>query len=115
MTQRSVPASAQSRRVSFVDYKEANVTALPYKWSQDLNTVTVNVPLPAGTRGKDLVVVMDKRKLKVSSTLRGSLTTQVQVKGAEQPIIEGELFEDIAKDDSSWTIGTFSMLTLWVC
>jgi len=28
----------------------------------------------------------------------------VQVKGSE-PILEGELFNDIAKDDSSWTIG----------
>jgi hypothetical protein len=29
---------------------------------------------------------------------------QVQVKGSD-PILEGELFNDIAKDDSSWTIG----------
>ena len=39
---------------------------LPYRWSQDLATVTVNVDLPKGTRGKDLNVVMEKRKLKVS-------------------------------------------------
>lgn len=53
----------------------------------------MHVPLPKGTRAKDLVVIMDKRKLKV------------QVKGAAEPIMEGELFEDIAKDDSSWSIG----------
>jgi hypothetical protein len=29
---------------------------------------------------------------------------QVQVKGSD-PILQGELFNDIAKDDSSWTIG----------
>jgi hypothetical protein len=29
---------------------------------------------------------------------------KVQVKGSD-PILEGELFNDIAKDDSSWTIG----------
>lgn len=39
--------------------------ALPYRWSQDLANVTVNVDLPKGTRGKDLVVVMEKRRLKV--------------------------------------------------
>jgi hypothetical protein len=66
--------------------------ALPYSWTQDLETVTVSVPLPSGTRGKDCIVDIQRRKLKV------------QVKGSE-PILEGELFEDIAKDDSSWTIG----------
>lgn len=31
-------------------------------------------------------------------------TLKVQVKGSD-PILEGELFNEIAKDDSSWTIG----------
>lgn len=39
--------------------------ALPYQWSQELNTVTVNVPLPPGTRAKNLDVVMTPKKLKV--------------------------------------------------
>ncbi|BEI79487.1 hypothetical protein CcaverHIS002_0100160 [Cutaneotrichosporon cavernicola] len=65
--------------------------ALPYKWSQDLNTVSVSVPLPSGTRGRDLQVVMERRKLKVD--VKGGAT-----------LLEGELFEEIAKDDSSWTI-----------
>lgn len=43
----------------------AEQAALPYRWSQDLANVTVNVDLPKGTRGKDLVVVVEKRKLKV--------------------------------------------------
>lgn len=70
-------------------------SALPYQWSQDLNTVTVTVPLPAGTRGKDCNVVIERKRL------------QVQVKGSD-PVLEGELFEEIAKDDSSWTIGGHS-------
>lgn len=39
--------------------------ALPYSWTQDLETVSVTVPLPPGTRGKDLNVVIEKKKLKV--------------------------------------------------
>ncbi|WVR06102.1 hypothetical protein IAU60_003131 [Kwoniella sp. DSM 27419] len=66
--------------------------ALPYSWTQDLSTVTVTVPLPKGTRGKDLAVTMGKKKLKV------------QLKSATEPILEGELFNDIIADDSSWTI-----------
>nr|XP_031858080.1 uncharacterized protein CI109_006522 [Kwoniella shandongensis]KAA5525152.1 hypothetical protein CI109_006522 [Kwoniella shandongensis] len=66
--------------------------ALPYSWTQDLATVTVTVPLPKGTRGKDLNVVIQKTTLKV------------QLKSSPEPILDGELFNEIAKDDSSWTI-----------
>ncbi|ORY23365.1 HSP20-like chaperone [Naematelia encephala] len=66
--------------------------ALPYTWTQDLGTVTVHVPLPTGVRARDLTVVMEKRKLKV------------QVKKEAEAILDGELFNDISKDDSSWTI-----------
>jgi hypothetical protein len=33
------------------------------------------------------------------------MRAQVQLKSASEPIIAGELFNDIAVDDSSWTIG----------
>jgi HSP20 family molecular chaperone IbpA len=49
------------------DREAAEQAALPYRWSQDLANVTVSVDLPKGTRGKDLNVVMDKRKLKVGA------------------------------------------------
>jgi len=52
----------------------------------------VTVPLPPGTRGKDCSVVIEKTRLKVG------------VKGSE-PILDGQLFNEISKDDSSWTIG----------
>jgi hypothetical protein len=39
--------------------------ALPYRWAQDLQTVSVSVPLPKGTRARDLQVVLQKRKIKV--------------------------------------------------
>ncbi|WVQ82519.1 hypothetical protein IAT38_004648 [Cryptococcus sp. DSM 104549] len=73
--------------------------ALPYSWTQDLPTVTVTVVLPKGTRGKDLVVDIGRRKLKV------------KVKSSAEAILDGELFNDIVKDDSSWTIedGTLSI------
>lgn len=45
--------------------EEREQAALPYRWTQDLATVTVNVDLTKGTRGKDLNVVIEKRKLKV--------------------------------------------------
>ncbi|WWD09671.1 hypothetical protein V865_007799 [Kwoniella europaea PYCC6329] len=72
--------------------EQAEQAALPYQWTQDLSTVTVTVPLPKGTKGKDINVVMGKKKLKV------------QLKTSNEPILEGELFNDIISDESSWTI-----------
>ncbi|OXC67772.1 hypothetical protein AYX13_03665 [Cryptococcus neoformans] len=65
---------------------------LPYSWTQELATATVTVPLPKGTRSKDLEVDIGKRKLKV------------KLKSSPSSILEGELYNDIVVDDSSWTI-----------
>lgn len=43
----------------------AEQSALPYKWSQQLDHVQVILPVPEGTRGKDLNVVIKKTKLTV--------------------------------------------------
>ncbi|KAH7104233.1 HSP20-like chaperone [Auriculariales sp. MPI-PUGE-AT-0066] len=65
--------------------------ALPYKWSQELGTVTVLVPVPKGTRGKQLNVILAKKKLVVG--LKG-----------QEPIMEGELSKEIKVEDSTWTL-----------
>ncbi|CAD6579015.1 MAG: hypothetical protein TREMPRED_002338 [Tremellales sp. Tagirdzhanova-0007] len=67
-------------------------SALPYSWTQDLGTLSISVPLPKGTRGKDCIVVLERKRLKV------------QLKSSPEPILSGELFNDISKDDSSWTV-----------
>lgn len=90
--------------------EEQEQAGLPYRWSQDLAVVSVVVDLPKGTRGKDLNVVIEKRKLKVCIEYATEtvdiilIVAKVQVKGSE-PILEGALFNDVSKDDSSWTIG----------
>ncbi|KIY64215.1 nuclear movement protein nudC [Cylindrobasidium torrendii FP15055 ss-10] len=65
--------------------------ALPYKWSQELGEVEVIVPVPKGTRARDLAVTMTTKKLSVA------------LKGKE-PIMAGDLCKDIKVDDSTWTI-----------
>ncbi|KAJ7786255.1 HSP20-like chaperone [Mycena metata] len=65
--------------------------ALPYQWTQELGEVDVVVPVPKGTRGKDLVVVMQKKKLSVG------------LKGQDK-ILEGELCKEIKVEDSTWTL-----------
>ncbi|KFH67285.1 hypothetical protein MVEG_06020 [Podila verticillata NRRL 6337] len=65
--------------------------ALPYKWKQTLVDVDVSIQVPKGTRGKDVVVEIKKKSLKVG--LKG-----------QTPIIEGKLFKEVKLDDSTWTL-----------
>jgi len=66
--------------------------ALPYTWKQELGEVDIVVPVQKGTRAKDLVVVIQKKKLSVG------------LKGKEK-IMEGELCKEIKLEDSTWTLG----------
>jgi len=64
-------------RFGLIDYRLISSTtfgqiALPYKWNQDLTSVSVTVPLPSGTRAKNLTVDIKKQKLKVSVTQRST-------------------------------------------
>lgn len=50
------------------------------------------VPVPKGTRGKELSITIAKKKLNVG--LKG-----------QEPIMGGELCKEIKVDDSTWTLG----------
>ncbi|CAM0137543.1 hypothetical protein VKS41_003010 [Umbelopsis sp. WA50703] len=71
--------------------EEAEQAQLPYKWKQTLQDVDITIPVPAGTRGKGLDVIIKKKSIKVG--LKG-----------QPPILEGELCKDIKVEDSTWTI-----------
>jgi CS domain len=64
---------------------------LPYTWRQELGEVDVVVPVPKGTRAKDLQVVLQKKKLSVG------------LKGQDK-ILDGELCKEIKVGDSTWTL-----------
>ena len=66
--------------------------ALPYSWKQSLQDVDIVVPVPKGSRARDLVVVIAKKKLSVS--LKG-----------KDPIMAGELCQDVKIEESTWTLG----------
>lgn len=65
--------------------------ALPYTWTQELGEVDVVVPVPKGTRAKNLTVIIQKKKLSVG--LKGQDT-----------ILDGELCKEIKVEDSTWTL-----------
>ncbi|SPO25857.1 probable nudC protein [Ustilago trichophora] len=70
----------------------AEQATLPYTWKQQLDAVEISVPVPQATKGRDLIVELKKRKIKVA------------LKGKDSSIIEGELAKDIKEEDSTWTI-----------
>jgi len=56
-----------------------------------LGEVDINVPVPKGTRARDLVVTLEKKKLSVG------------FKGQDK-ILEGELCKEIKVEESTWTL-----------
>ncbi|KAI9573009.1 nuclear movement protein nudC [Boletus coccyginus] len=65
--------------------------ALPYSWRQELGEVDIVVPVPKGTRARDLVITIQKKKLSVG------------IKGNDK-ILDGELCKEIKVEDSTWTL-----------
>jgi len=60
------------------------------------------VPVPQGTRGKDLSVIIQKTKLSVG--LRN-----------QSPILAGDLCKEIKVDDSSWTLRELDLSLFVFC
>ncbi|CAH7686568.1 HSP20-like chaperone [Phakopsora pachyrhizi] len=65
--------------------------ALPFNWKQTLQDVSLVIPVPPGTKSRDLVVEIKKKTLKVC------------LKGKE-PILEGDLCKDVKVEDSTWCL-----------
>lgn len=72
-----------------------------YVWTQTLAEVTLTIPVPDNTRGKDVAVTMTRSKLQAG--LRGASTPK---------IVDGELCKAIIVDDSFWTIEDGNRLVL---
>ncbi|KAI1103661.1 nuclear movement protein [Jackrogersella minutella] len=65
--------------------------ALPYKWTQTIADVDVNITVPGNLKGRDLVVEIKRQKLKAG------------IKG-QDPIIDGDLPHTVLTEDSTWTL-----------
>jgi len=72
-----------------------------YVWTQTLQEVTVNIPLPDNTRGRDLNVVIGKTNLKAG--LKAA---------APDFIVNAPLTKPIIMDDSFWTVEDNKVLVI---
>ncbi|KAL5963871.1 Nuclear migration protein nudC [Taenia solium] len=64
-----------------------------YRWTQTLQDLEVRIPIRMGKRikGRDVIVEFKRKHLKVG--LRG-----------QEPILQGELYNEIKAEESSWTL-----------
>ncbi|KAL7754421.1 hypothetical protein RI367_000402 [Sorochytrium milnesiophthora] len=77
--------------------EDAEQAQLPYKWRQTIGEVDITIALPAGTRGRDLSVTLEKTRLKAG------LKNQ-------PPIMDGTLHSPIKLDDSTWVVDAGELL-----
>ncbi|KAM0792003.1 hypothetical protein ACM66B_007114 [Microbotryomycetes sp. NB124-2] len=78
--------------------ERAEQAALPYRWQQTLQDLTVSVPVPSGSKSRDLVVDIKKKSLKVA------LKSPPKDSSSDGVFVQGELPFEIKVDDSTWTL-----------
>ena len=73
-----------------------------YVWTQTLEEVTVHIPIPNGTRAKDLNVKIDAHSISVK---------RKDGDDASLPSLEGMFFARIRPDECTWTIESSQSMT----
>merc|ERR1711974_573829 len=74
-----------------------------YSWTQTLEEVELRVPLPTPCRARDLLVEIGKKKL------------TVQLKGASEALVDGELDAEVKVEDCIWNLEDRRSVLLSLC
>eukprot|EP00308_Calcidiscus_leptoporus_P022408 CAMPEP_0119361448 /NCGR_PEP_ID=MMETSP1334-20130426/8747_1 /TAXON_ID=127549 /ORGANISM="Calcidiscus leptoporus, Strain RCC1130" /LENGTH=370 /DNA_ID=CAMNT_0007376457 /DNA_START=1 /DNA_END=1113 /DNA_ORIENTATION=+ len=95
------PPASQSRIKEIQDVYNGGKTS-KYTWEQTLHDVTLQVPVPAGTRARDVVCVITKTKL------------SLKIRGHEEALIDTcypcdarngqEIWEKVRADECTWSL-----------
>jgi len=73
-----------------------------YNWAQQTLNVDVQIKLPPGTTARQVICIIKTKHLKV------------MVKGASEPILDGELYERVKCDDSFWNVEDNEFLNVYL-
>ncbi|KAK7839687.1 protein BOBBER 1-like [Quercus suber] len=92
----------QQRENKLVPNKDNGLDMENYSWGQSLQEVTVNVPVPQGTKSSLLLCDIKTNSLKVG--LKG-----------QPPIIDGELFKPVEVNDCIWSLEDKKMINILIC
>jgi len=63
-----------------------------YKWTQTLEEIDLRVPLPIALKGRDLIVEIKRKHLKVA------------IKGKPESIIDGDLLHEVKAEECVWNL-----------
>lgn len=69
-----------------------------YTWHQTISDVSITIPLPEGTTGKQIEWVIKTNSIKVG------------IRGQSPAFLEGELCGPVKASECTWTIGTYCIL-----
>ncbi|KAI9885443.1 MAG: hypothetical protein M1823_002749 [Watsoniomyces obsoletus] len=94
-TKSPTPSERERNDAAQKQREEAEQASLPYKWTQTISDVDINIPVPGTLRGRDIEVILKKK------------TIRVGIKG-QDPIINGDFPKEIHVDESTWTLETLS-------
>ncbi|WFC94813.1 hypothetical protein MBRA1_001449 [Malassezia brasiliensis] len=100
------PDAQRAHDAAEAERERIEQAALPYRWTQALDHVEVCVPVPEGTRAKQVRVDMSRTRLCV--VVHG--TTIVEVRAAW--LTQGELAKPVRPDDCTWTIDDGTTLVI---
>ena len=92
----------QQKENKLVPNKDNGLDMENYSWGQSLQEVTVNVPVPQGTKSSFLLCDIKTNSLKVG--LKG-----------QPPIIDGELYNPVKVDDCIWSLEDKKMINILIC
>jgi hypothetical protein len=77
---------------SFVLHCHSSYPQLIFPQVQTLQDLSISVPVPAGTKGKDVTINISRSRLKVAA------------KGLKEVVFDGQMYGDVLVDDCTWTI-----------
>ncbi|KAM0329188.1 hypothetical protein ACHAQA_004486 [Verticillium albo-atrum] len=88
-------APKTDEEVAAREKQDAEQAALPYNWTQELGTLTVEFDVPLNYKSKDLAINFTRTSLKAG------------IKG-QTPVIDGDFPHSIRVEDSTWGMTQFS-------
>lgn len=88
------PSPSPSTELAAREREAAEQASLPYKWTQTISDLDITIPVPAGTKGRDLSVSLTRSSISVG------------LKSSTTPILAGSFPHAIHTDESTWTLET---------
>ncbi|GAA0149933.1 microtubule or microtubule-binding cytoskeletal protein [Lithospermum erythrorhizon] len=86
------PPSEENKPERLIPNKNNGLDMDNYSWGQSLEEVTINVPVPKGTKARFMTFEIKNTSIKL------------YLKNQETPILEGDFFKPVKTEESFWSL-----------